>query len=107
MKPDSSLRYIDLALPARRFDHQGASMKVQPLGAVVAMTAAGVTVLIDAAGPGLPVIAYWGPELPGLDAEQAAALLRASRPVPGTNTISVPPRVAVLPEHHGGWVGRP
>jgi alpha-galactosidase len=74
---------------------------------VVTMSAAGVTVLVDAAGPGLPVVAYWGPELPGIDAEQAAVLLRAAEPVAGTNNIDVPPRVAVLPEHHTGWTGRP
>ena len=82
-------------------------MNVERAGAVIAMTAAGVTVLIDAAGPGLPVVAYWGPELPGLDAGQAAALLRASETVSGTNTIDLPPRVAVLPEQHTGWTGRP
>ncbi|MET0423937.1 MAG: alpha-galactosidase [Actinoplanes sp.] len=76
-------------------------------GAVVALTAAGVTVLIDAAGPGLPEVAYWGPELPGLDATQAGALLRAGAEVPGSNTIEPRPRVSVLPEHRFGWVGRP
>jgi alpha-galactosidase len=74
---------------------------------VVTMSAAGVTVLVDATGPGLPVVAYWGPELPRMDDEQTAALLRAAEPVAGTNNIDVPPRVAVLPEHHAGWTGRP
>ena len=77
------------------------------MGHVLAMTAAGVTVLIDADGPGLPVIAYWGPELPALDESQANALLRAFEPVDGTNTVQPPPRVAVLPSHSTGWVGRP
>jgi alpha-galactosidase len=75
--------------------------------AVVAMTAAGVTVLIDARGPGLPVIAYWGPELPGLDAAAAAALLSAAEPVTGTNDLEPRPRVAIIPEHRYGWTGRP
>jgi alpha-galactosidase len=74
---------------------------------VVTMSAAGVTVLIDATGPGLPVVVYWGPELPGIDDEQAAAMVRAAQPVAGTNNVDVPPRVAVLPEHHTGWTGRP
>jgi alpha-galactosidase len=77
------------------------------VGAVVAMTAAGVTVLVDAAGPGLPVVAYWGPELPGLDAAQAGAVLRAAVPVLGSNSLDVPTRVAVLPSHAAGWTGRP
>jgi alpha-galactosidase len=71
------------------------------------MTASGVTVLIDATGPGLPVIAHWGPELPGLDATQAAALIRAGEPVAGSNNLDPRPRVAVLPEHSSGWTGRP
>ncbi|MBU2670734.1 alpha-galactosidase [Actinoplanes bogorensis] len=71
------------------------------------MSAAGVTVLVDTAGPGLPVIAYWGPELPGLDQAGAAALLRTTEGVTGSNAIDLPPRVAVLPEHNAGWPGRP
>jgi len=82
-------------------------MVVEGHSAVVAMSAAGVTVLVDAAAPGLPVIAYWGPELPGLDADQAATLLWTSRPVAGSNTPDPPPRAAILPEHGAGWIGRP
>jgi hypothetical protein len=74
---------------------------------VFVMTAAGVTVLIDASGPGLPVIAYWGPELPGLDATRARELLRANEPVTGTNNLDPRPRVAIIPEHRYGWTGRP
>ncbi len=65
--------------------------------AVTAMTADGVTVLIDSGGPGLPVVAYWGLALPGLDEEQAAALLRMTEGVTGSNAIDVPPRVAIIP----------
>jgi alpha-galactosidase len=73
----------------------------------VALTAAGVTVLADVRDGGLPVIAYWGRELPGLDAAQAATLVAAGLPVAGTNTVDPPPRVAILPEQHTGWTGRP
>jgi alpha-galactosidase len=76
-------------------------------GAVVAMSAAGVTVLVDGTGPGLPEVAYWGPELPGLDAAQAGALLRAAEPVLGSNSLDLPTRGAVLPSHAAGWTGRP
>ncbi|XVU20830.1 alpha-galactosidase [Actinoplanes sp. CA-054009] len=74
---------------------------------VVALTEAGVTLIVDASGPGLPVIAYWGLELPALDDTQLAGLLRAGQPVVGTNNIDPVPRVAVLPEHRTGWTGRP
>src|SRR5690242_9105706 len=91
-------------------------------GAVVALTAAGVTILVDVTGPaanaggtggvgtggvGLPVIVHWGPELPPLDAAQARALIRAGGTVAGSNNVKPPPRVSVLPEHHIGWTGRP
>jgi alpha-galactosidase len=73
----------------------------------VALTAAGVTVLIDASSGRLPAILHWGHGLPSLDGEQAAALAGASVPVVGSNNIEPVPRVAVLPEHHTGWSGRP
>ncbi len=75
--------------------------------AIVALTTAGVTVLIHAGAGRLPVVAYWGPELPALDERQAAALIRAADPVPGTNNLEPQPQVAVLPEHRTGWTGRP
>ena len=75
--------------------------------ATVALTAAGVSVLIDAGGGRLPAIVHWGHELPALDAEQAAALVAASVPVIGSNNVELAPRVAVLPEQHTGWSGRP
>jgi alpha-galactosidase len=50
----------------------------RPDHTIIALAADGVTVLIDLGGAGLPVIAYWGPELSGLE-----------------------------PEHRTGWTGRP
>ncbi|WP_127508279.1 alpha-galactosidase [Actinoplanes solisilvae] len=75
--------------------------------AFVALTADGVTVLIDAVGPGLPVIAYWGPALPGLDEPAARTLLLLGEGVTGSNAQDLPPRVAIVPEHRTGWTGRP
>ncbi|HET6533364.1 MAG TPA: alpha-galactosidase [Actinoplanes sp.] len=82
-------------------------MPIEGNDAVVAMTAAGVTVLIEVSAGRLPVITHWGAELPGLDAVQARALIAASVQVPGTNNLEPVPRVAVLPEHRTGWTGRP
>jgi alpha-galactosidase len=73
----------------------------------IALTADGVTVLVDVGDAGLPVVAYWGPELPGLDAGQAAAIIDAGVMVAGSNNLEPHPRVAVLPEHRTGWTGRP
>ncbi|MBB4763574.1 alpha-galactosidase [Amorphoplanes digitatis] len=76
-------------------------------GSTVALTSAGVTVLIDASGGRLPAIVYWGPALAGLDEAQAAALAAAAVPVAGSNDPEPRPRIALLPEHRTGWTGRP
>ncbi len=75
--------------------------------ATVALTAAGVTVLIDGTAGRLPAVVHWGHELSDLDAGQADALVGGSVPVVGSNNAALAPRVAVLPEHHTGWTGRP
>src|SRR4051812_37153062 len=82
-------------------------MQLQTSGSLIALTAAGVTILIDATDGRLPAIGYWGPALPGLDEEQAAALVATAVPVTGSNDPDVRPRVAVLPGHDTGWTGRP
>jgi alpha-galactosidase len=74
---------------------------------LIALTASGVTVLVDATGGRLPALAYWGRELAGLDAEQAEALIVSAEPVAGSNDPEVRPRLAVLPGHDTGWTGRP
>ncbi|MFG1606886.1 alpha-galactosidase [Actinoplanes sp. NPDC049265] len=74
---------------------------------LVALCAAGVTVLIDVRDGRLPAIVHWGPELPGLDATEAETLAGAAEPVPGSNNLEPVPRPSVLPEHHLGWTGRP
>jgi alpha-galactosidase len=76
-------------------------------GAAVALTADGVTVLVDATGGRLPALLHWGRALPRLDEAQVDAIRTARIPVVGSNTIDVPLRVAVLPELHAGWLGRP
>ncbi|GII03017.1 alpha-galactosidase [Planobispora takensis] len=75
--------------------------------AAVALTAAGVTLLLDARGGRLPAVVHWGRELPGLDAAQAAALVTATVPVAGSNNPDPAQRPALMPGHHTGWCGRP
>ena len=48
-----------------------------------------------------------GGSYPGLNAEQADAIRTARIPVIGSNSADVPLRLAVLPELHAGWTGRP
>src|SRR5580765_5353386 len=71
------------------------------------MSSAGVTVLVDAPGGQAPAILHWGAELPGLTCEVADSLRAARVTLVGTNGTNEPTRVTVLPEHHGGWAGRP
>jgi alpha-galactosidase len=80
-------------------------VSVEP--ATIALTAAGVTVLIDASDGQLPAIVHWGGAIPGIDAGTAAALVAAAGAVVGSNNIDPVPRPALLPEHHLGWTGRP
>jgi alpha-galactosidase len=84
---------------------------MQPTGrtpdATIALTASGVTLLIDATGGRLPAVVHWGHELPPLDEAGAAALIQASVPVLGSNSLDVASRLAILPEHWTGWTGRP
>jgi alpha-galactosidase len=75
--------------------------------AVIALTAAGVTVLIDATAGRLPALVHWGRELPGLDAAGAASVIAATVPVVGSNNLEPVPRLSILPEHRTGWTGRP
>lgn len=73
----------------------------------LALSAAGVGLVVDATGGRLPAIAHWGPALPAPTPGGLAALVAATVPVVGTNNVELPPRVAVLPEHHTGWAGQP
>jgi alpha-galactosidase len=73
----------------------------------IALRAEGVGLVLDVASAGLPSIAHWGADIGDLDASTARDLLRAGvNPVVG-NVVDEPVRVAVLPEHWTGWVGRP
>ena len=76
-------------------------------GVVCALTAGGVTVLVETTGSRLPAVTYWGPELPGLDADLAAAMITTAVPMTGSNDVEPRPRLSVLPEHATGWPGRP
>lgn len=68
---------------------------------------AGVSLVIDARAGRLPSIVHWGAQLGDLDDGALRGLADAAVPVVGSNNVDTPPRVAVLPEHHTGWTGRP
>ena len=74
---------------------------------VVQLEAAGVGLFVSVPEGGLPDIAHWGAALGPLDADLARDLVAAQQQLVGPNTVDVPARVALLPEHHTGWAGRP
>ena len=82
---------------------------VEPAGidCLIHLHAGDVSVLVDLTAGRIPSIAYWGADLGGLSAAGAAGLVRAGIPPVGENTVDTPIRLAVLPEHWTGWVGRP
>ena len=73
---------------------------------LVHLRAAGVSVLLDVGGPGLPCVVHWGADLGPLDDAGLAAVPAATaRPPANHLDVSVP--LALLPEASAGWIGRP
>ena len=71
------------------------------------LSCAGISLVVDARHGRLPSILHWGEQLGDLDEDALLGLSEASVPVVGSNNVDTPPRVALLPEHHTGWTGRP
>ncbi|MEQ8968625.1 MAG: alpha-galactosidase [Azospirillaceae bacterium] len=71
----------------------------------IRLDAGATTLLIDARGPGMPRILYWGARLPG--ATDTAVLAQAdARPMPNA-VLDADVRPGLLPEPGLGWFGRP
>ncbi len=75
--------------------------------ACVHLRAGGVSLLLDVTDARLPAVVHWGADLGELGREDVQEMLRAARPPVGNNEVDEPVRVALLPEHWTGWVGRP
>jgi alpha-galactosidase len=67
----------------------------------------GVSVVVDVSGPTLPGIAHWGDDLGELDEPALLSVLDASGPAAIGQGPDLPVRLALLPEHRTGWIGRP
>ncbi len=76
-------------------------------GPILHLAAAGVSLLLDARGGKLPALIHWGEQLAPMSDTDARALCDAAVPVIGSNNPDAAPWVALLPEHHTGWTGRP
>ena len=75
--------------------------------AVVHLRSAGVSLLLDLTHGRLPAVLHWGADLGPITAADASALAEASVPPIPANVCDVPLRIALLPEPHAGWAGRP
>ena len=78
-----------------------------PSPSCVALSAAGVGLVLDLGLGRLPSVLHWGAALPALTEQDALALAEASAPVPTASAVDEPSRVALLPEPWTGWTGRP
>lgn len=75
--------------------------------AYIHLSAEGVSVVLDATANRLPAVVHWGAALGAVTlAEVEALALAAVEPTSG-NVVDEPVRVAILPEHHAGWQGKP
>ncbi|MDQ1572100.1 MAG: alpha-galactosidase [Actinomycetota bacterium] len=71
------------------------------------LAAAGVSVVLDATEGRLPAIVHWGSFLGPQSADDIATLGLAAIEPPDGNVVDEPVRLAILPEHYGGWEGKP
>jgi alpha-galactosidase len=78
-----------------------------PANDFVHLRAAGVSVLVDVRHGALPAIVHWGADLGALSANDARALAEANIAPLVNNVVDEPVRVALVPEHRTGWMGRP
>ncbi|WP_353828065.1 alpha-galactosidase [Agromyces sp. SYSU T0242] len=71
------------------------------------LRAAGVSVVVDARGTGVPALLHWGSDLGALGPHALDALAAASAPAVPPSSIDVPLRLSLLPTFGDGWSGRP
>ncbi|KQX05387.1 MULTISPECIES: alpha-galactosidase [unclassified Leifsonia] len=71
------------------------------------LRAAGVSLLLDTRGTGVPGIIHWGRDLGALSQSELIALAEASVPAVSPSSIDVPLRLSLLPSLRDGWSGRP
>ncbi|SDQ65807.1 alpha-galactosidase [Curtobacterium sp. UNCCL20] len=74
---------------------------------LVHLTAGGVSLVLDCRDRALPAVVHWGAALGPLDDAELVALAAADVAPVAQNEVDVPVRLAILPEPHRGWTGRP
>ncbi|SEA35149.1 alpha-galactosidase [Leifsonia sp. 21MFCrub1.1] len=78
-----------------------------PADVFLHLTAGGVSVVLDATAGRLPAVVHWGASLEAQTADSVDALTVAAEEPAAGNVVDQAVRVALLPEHHAGWEGRP
>lgn len=71
------------------------------------LRAAGVSLLVDARGTGMPAVLHWGRDLGDLTPDDAVAVAAASVTAIAPSSIDAPFRVGLVPTWGDGWTGRP
>ncbi|MGC3994624.1 MAG: alpha-galactosidase [Propionicimonas sp.] len=79
----------------------------ETVNAYVVLRAGGVCVVLDVAAGRLPAVVHWGADLGELGAADVEAMVLGGVHPIAPNVVDEPIRVALLPEQHTGWVGRP
>ncbi len=74
---------------------------------VIVLRSDGVSLVLDVMRGQLPAIVHWGADLGALELADVEALILSNIDPGGPNLIDEPIRLAILPEHWTGWVGRP
>jgi len=74
---------------------------------MIVLRSEGVSLVLDFTDGRLPAIIHWGADLGTLDQADAATLIISAVDPGGPNVVDEPVRLAILPEHWTGWVGRP
>lgn len=75
-------------------------------GAVLALRAAGTSLVLDAAGR-VPRVLHWGADLGPLDEATAEALRASGSPAVLNNSPDVPRSFSLWPSELEGWAGTP
>ncbi|WP_285115579.1 alpha-galactosidase [Leifsonia sp. fls2-241-R2A-40a] len=74
---------------------------------LIHLTADGVSALLDVRRGRLPALVHWGAALGPIDLADATAIALTDVRPPAPSSPDDPVRLAVLPEQHTGWLGRP
>ena len=73
----------------------------------VVLRSSGVAVVLDLTDGRLPAVVHWGADPGVVSRDDVVDLVRAGDAPVAPNLVDEPVRVALLPEHWTGWVGRP